>query len=406
MVEMSGIVRLPLIPIFLAYGIGIYLGYFDLPLSPTALILSSLSLLILWTFSLVMKRRIAGTVFAIAFFFLLGVLSIHHYIHPSLSPSHISRFIGFDGISLEGTLYRPPEESHGKTELRVHAQKVIHANQHFPAEGRLLIFSKGKPCPFQMGDRLRVRCELHRPHGFHNPGAFSYERYLSFERIHTIGFLSNEAAWVKIGEGSKYSLLHLIERMRNHIRDFLTQETHLLSSGILKALVLGERGDIPDDIKEQFTVAGIAHLLAISGDHLGIVALLSFSLFLWTLKRSEFLLLFLSVRKWAAGLTIPFILLYTFIAGGGISVIRATIMVITFFLSILFSRERNLLHTLVLAAFLILLFSPPSLFDVSFQLSFLAVLSILYLVPRFFQWWHEKEILPPQGISWRQRGWA
>jgi competence protein ComEC len=81
-------------------------------------------------------------------------------------------------------------------------------------------------------------------------------------------------------------------------------------------------------------------------------------------------------------------------------------MVITFFLSILFSRERNLLHTLALAAFLILLFSPPSLFDVSFQLSFLAVLSILYLVPRLFRWRREEEILLPKESSWKQRLWA
>jgi competence protein ComEC len=227
-----------------------------------------------------------------------------------------------------------------------------------------------------------------------------------FERIHAIGFLNEESAWVRIGEASKYSPLHMIERMRNHIRNYLTKETHPLSSGIFKALVLGERGDIPEEITEQFTVAGIAHLLAISGDHLGIVALLSFSLLLWILKRSEFLLLSISVKKWAAGLTIPFILLYTFIAGGGISVIRATIMVITFFLSILFGRERNLLHTLALAAFLILLFSPPSIFDVSFQLSFLAVLSILYLVPRLFRWQKEEEILLPKETSWKQRLWV
>jgi competence protein ComEC len=406
MAEMSGILRLPLIPIFLSYGIGICLGYFDLPLSSTALIVLALTLLALWALSLVMKRRMVDTVLAIAFFFLLGILSIHHYLRPPLSPSHVSCFVGFDGISLEGTLYRPPEESQGRTQIRIRAQRIIHSSQHFAVEGRLLIFLKEKHPPFQMGDRLRFRCKLHRPRGFHNPGGFSYERYLSFERIHAIGFLNEETAWVKIGEASEYSLLHMIERMRNHIRNFLTKETHPLSSGILKALVLGERGDIPEEITEQFTVAGIAHLLAISGDHLGIVALLSFSLLLWILKRSKFLLLSTSVKKWAAGLTIPFILLYTFIAGGGISVIRATIMVITFFLSILFSRERNLLHTLALAAFLILLFSPPSLFDVSFQLSFLAVLSILYLVPRLFRWWKEKEILPSQETSWRQRLWA
>src|SRR4030067_1828595 len=130
MAEMSGILRLPLIPIFFSYGIGISLGYFDLPLSSTALIVPSLTLLALWALSLVMKRRTVSTVLAIAFFFLLGLLPIHHYIPPPLSPSHISRFVGFDGISLEGTLYCPPEESHGRTQLRIHAQKIIHSKQH------------------------------------------------------------------------------------------------------------------------------------------------------------------------------------------------------------------------------------------------------------------------------------
>lgn len=403
---MTGILRLPLIPIFFAYALGIYVGHLDLPLSSTAWITTTLALLAVWALLLVLKRRIAATVSAIAVFLFLGILSIHPYIRPSFSPAHVSRFIGLDEISLEGTLYRPPEESYGRTQLRIRAQKIIHSSQSFTAEGRLLIFLKGNHPSLHMGDRLRFRCKLHHPRGFHNPGGFSYERHLSFERIHTIGFLNEKTAWVKIGEGSKYSLLHMIETLRNHIRNFLTNEAQPLSSGIFKALVLGERGEIPEEIKEQFTVAGIAHLLAISGDHLGIVALLSFSLFLWILKRSEFLLLTLSVKKWAAGLTLPFILLYTFIAGAGISVIRATIMVTTFFLSILFSRERNLLHTLVLAAFLILLFSPPSLYDVSFQLSFLAVLSILYLVPHLLRMRNQEEVLPAQETPWGQQVWG
>jgi competence protein ComEC len=188
-----------------------------------------------------------------------------------------------------------------------------------------------------------------------------------------------------LGEGYKNPFLLQMESWRDHIRQFLEREGNPLSSGIAKALVLGEQEDIPEEVKEHFIVTGIAHLLAISGDHLGIVALLSFSLMIWILKRSEFLLLTIDVKKWAAALTLPCLLVYTFIAGGGISVIRATLMVITFFVSILFNRERNLLHTLALAAFLILIFSPPSLFDVSFQLSFLAVLSILYFVPRILQ---------------------
>jgi competence protein ComEC len=214
--------------------------------------------------------------------------------------------------------------------------------------------------------------------------------------------LSEEREWVKLGEGFKNPMTLQVERWRDRIRDFLNRETKPPSSSIFKALVLGEQGDIPEEIKEYFVLTGTAHLLAISGDQFGIVALLSFSLFIWILKRSEFLLLSVSVRKWAAGLTIPCIVLYAFIAGGGISVIRAAIMVITFLFSILLNRERNMLHTLALAAFLILIFSPPSLFDVSFQLSFLAVLSILYLVPRILQELKGEEISLFLRTSWKK----
>jgi competence protein ComEC len=308
-------------------------------------------------------------------------------------------------MALEGTVDRPPERTPEGTQLLIRSRNVIVADRHAAVTGDVLLFVREKESPFRMGDRLRVLCRLDRPHGFQNPGGFSYERRLAFERVHTVGFASGEPAWVILGERDHNPILLWVERCRDHIRHFLEQEVASPASSILKALVIGEQRDIPRELSEQFVVTGIAHLLAISGDHLGIVALLSFSLLLWFLKRSEFLLLSTSVKKGAAGLTVPCILFYTLIAGGGISVIRATIMVIVFFLSILFSRERHLLHTLVLAAFLILGVSPPSLFDVSFQLSFLAVLSILTLVPRLLPALKREEWPLPMETPWTKRVW-
>ena len=304
---------------------------------------------------------------------------------------------------MEGIVDRPPQRTPGGTHLEIQSQKVILPDRQIPAEGRLLLVLKEENVPSRMGDRIRFLCKLRSPHGFHNPGGFDYERYLALEGIHVIGFLSIKRGWVKIGEGFGNPILMQIEGWRDGIRIFLTKEAPPLSSGIFKALVLGEQGDIPDEVREHFIRIGIAHLLAISGDHLGIVALLSYSLLLWLLKRSEYVLLSVSVKKWAAALTIPCILLYTFIAGGGISIIRATIMVILFFLSVLFQRERNLLHTLAVAAFLILVLSPPSLSNVSFQLSFLAVLSILYFVPRLLPELKTKEIVPPPDTPFRRK---
>ena len=399
---MSGAFRLPLIPVFIVYTLGIYFGHFDLPFSSQGWILLLLTLLSFWILFLEMKRTQMGSWVPFFIFFLFGIFSIQLYLHPQTFPSHISHFTGMDRISLEGIIDRPPETSRGRTQFVIRSQKVILSNRHIPVDGLLLIFLKEEDSSIRVGDRLRFLCKLYPPHGFHNPGGFSYERHLAFERIHTIGFLSAEKGLVKLGEGFKNPFLLQMENWRDRIRDFLNREANPPTSSIFKALVLGEQGDIPEEVKEYFILTGTAHLLAISGDQFGIVALLSFSLLIWILKRSEFLLLSISVRKWAAGLTIPCIILYAFIAGGGISVIRAAIMVITFLFSILLNRERDLLHTLALAAFLILIFSPPSLFDVSFQLSFLAVLSILYLVPRILREFKQEGISLLLRTSWKK----
>ena len=398
---MSGAFRLPLIPIFIAYTVGIYSGHFNLPFLPQGWIFI-LILLVFWTLLLLIKRTRMGSWVAVSIFFLLGIFSIQLYLHPQHPSSHLIHFTGLERMSLEGIVDRPPERSRGRTQLLLRSQQVIFSNRHIPVNGLALIFLKEEDPFLRVGDRLRLLCKLYPPQGFHNPGGFSYERHLAFERIHMIGFLSKEKGLVKLGEGFKNPFLLQTESWRDHIRDFLNREAHPPTSSIFKALVLGEQGDIPEEIKEYFILTGTAHLLAISGDQFGIVALLSFSLLIWILKRSEFLLLSISVRKWAAGLTIPCIIVYAFIAGGGISVIRAAIMVITFLFSILLNRERNLLHTLALAAFLILIVSPPSLFDVSFQLSFLAVLSILYLVPRILQEFKQEGISLLLKTSWKK----
>lgn len=399
---MTRIFRLPLIPVLIAYAIGIFCGQFNLPFSSQGLLFLSI-LIGLWLLLILLKRSRLASLLALSFFLFFGYFSMHSYFHPKLSPSHISRLIGSDQILIEGTIDRSPQRTLTGTRLLINAQKIISEDRHIPVEGRLLLFTKEHNPLLRIGDRIRFLCRLDQPHGFHNPGVFSYERHLAMERIYAIGFLSGERMWVKIGEGFKNPILLKIESWRDHIRNFLEKEASSPSSSIFQALVLGEQETIPEDVRESFITTGIAHLLAISGDHLGIVALLSFSLLLWLMKRSEFLLLTLPVKKWAAGLTLPCLLLYTFIAGGGISVIRATIMVITFFLSMVIDRQRHLLHTLGLAAFLILLFSPPSLFDVSFQLSFLAVLSILYLVPRVYRNLKKEDLYPPSEASWRQK---
>src|SRR5512136_254298 len=104
---MSGVFRLPLIPIFIVYTSGIYVGHFDLPFLSQGWIL----LLILFGFCtlfLLTKRPRMGSWMALSIFFLLGIFSIQVYLHPQHSPSHISRLTALEKISLEGIIDRPP----------------------------------------------------------------------------------------------------------------------------------------------------------------------------------------------------------------------------------------------------------------------------------------------------------
>lgn len=391
--------RLPLIPILFAYTVGIFLGNLPLSSPPFFFFLVSLSVFFLGTFFLILNKLKWSSFSFIFFFLFLGISSIHLYLHPPLPSNHISRFIGPDPIGIEGIVYRSPQITDHGTQLLIKTHRILLEEQNLPVEGYLLLIFKEREVAIHYGDHLRFLCRLKRPVGFRNLGGFDYERYLAFQRIYAIGFIPHGREWVKLGTRPPHPVLFQIEKWRDSIRDFLIREVNPPFSSIFRALVLGEQGDIPEKIRELFIISGIAHLLAISGDHLGIVAFLSFFLFFWVLKRSEFLLLSFPVKKLASFLTIPFLLLYTLIAGGGISVVRSAIMVIVLFLSILFDRERHLLHSLALAAFLILLFSPPSLFDVSFQLSFLAVLSILYLVPRIVKEFRRDDLPIPLRSS-------
>ena len=213
-IEMGETFRLPLIPVFLAYTVGLYLGHFNFPFFSRAFLFTILGLLAVWGFFITVKKVLWGSWIGIVLFFLLGIFSIQTYLYPPLPPSHISHFIGIDGMALEGTVDRPPRGTQEGTQLLIRSRNVIVADHHFSVNGYVLFFLKEEGSPFHIGDRLRFLCRLYRPRGFQNPGGFSYERTLTFERVYTVGFTSKEQGWVKIGEGFQNPILLWIERWR------------------------------------------------------------------------------------------------------------------------------------------------------------------------------------------------
>ena len=156
-------------------------------------------------------------------------------------------------------------------------------------------------------------------------------------------------------------------------------------------------------MREQFAATGVAHILAISGLHIGIIALASFWLVKNLLKCSTWIMLAIDISKVAAFSTLLPVTAYCFIAGNQIATVRATIMVITYLISIIIGRRDDLWNTLSLAALFILTVSPASLFDISFQLSFVSVMAILYISPpcSSFLFQHTHDPLTPAPVWWK-----
>ncbi|MCI5122881.1 MAG: ComEC/Rec2 family competence protein, partial [Candidatus Electrothrix sp. AUS4] len=174
-------------------------------------------------------------------------------------------------------------------------------------------------------------------------------------------------------------------------------------AGTYQVLLVGNRAGVPDEIQEQFKATGTMHLLAISGLHMSLLALMVGTILGWLLKRSEQILLRTHVPTLAALLTLPILLGYSFIAGMNTPVLRAFIMTLVLFAALILRRQRSLLNLLAAAALVVLLRNPLSLFTASFQLSFSAVASLLLFLPRILPVFSEDH--PAKKTGAEQRSW-
>ena len=196
------------------------------------------------------------------------------------------------------------------------------------------------------------------------------------------GFIKDAAGIVILRENQGNIFKLRLERFRAYLKRFIMENSSSPEGEIIQAMILGDQKEIPKEVMENFNKTGTTHIIAISGFNIGIIAFLSFIVIRLIMKSSTYLLLRFNIVKVSTVFAIVPVIIYTFIAGMGISVVRAAIMAVTFMIAIIFGKDRDLYNSLVLAALIILVVSPPSLFDVSFQLSFMAVWAILFITPR------------------------
>jgi competence protein ComEC len=232
------------------------------------------------------------------------------------------------------------------------------------------------------GDRIRCTTRISLPQRFGLPGEFDFPRFLAFNGVVALGRVSSQDEIVLIRSAAVDSLLRRADKAAHHLGDFIRLSVpDVQVSSILTALLIGDQKRIPVELAEAYTRAGVNHILSVSGFHVGIIAYFIVMIALLLVTSSERLALRFNLRRLVLVLTVPAMLLYLLLTGSAPATARSVIMLTVFVLALCAERETDPLNALLFSAFLLLAIHPPTLFDISFQLSFLALWGILVLVP-------------------------
>jgi competence protein ComEC len=222
---------------------------------------------------------------------------------------------------------------------------------------------------------------------FKTPGIFDYQGFLAAKDIFISGWVIGEQVTVireqeKTGVNTLLRALgYLPEQVRQRVNRFIRDNLSPSIAGTYQALLVGSRAGVPQEIQEHFKATGTMHLLAISGLHMGLLALMVGAIISRLLKRSEQLLLRTHVPTLTLFFTLPVLFGYSFIAGMNTPVLRALIMTFVLFTAFILRRQHSLFHLLAAAALIVLVRNPLTLFTASFQLSFSAVAALVLFLP-------------------------
>lgn len=250
------------------------------------------------------------------------------------------------------------------------------AKEQTPARAR--VTWRGEAFDAVPGDRVSLRAGLRPPPEPVLPGGFDFARQLYFQKIGAVGFAVS-APVVDRGAAKTRAqrLAAAVEKMRVAIARRITEAAPGEGGAIVAAVVTGKREAVSRRAENALRDAGLAHLLAISGLHMGLAAGLIFFSLRFALALIEPLALRFPIKKWAAAAALLSGFFYLVLSGGGWSARRAFIMTAIIFIAILVDRRALSLRNVAVAATIILLTTPEALFHPGFQMSFAAVTALI-----------------------------
>ena len=237
----------------------------------------------------------------------------------------------------------------------------------------------------QIGDRLRLRARLTPPPPPSVPGGFDFQRSAFFDGLGAVGFAVGQPEILEAR--ARGALASAVDRLRDRISERLTEVLPGPTGAVAAALIVGERAGLDEATQAAFRDSGLAHLLAISGLHMGLVAGTLFAGVRLALCLIPGVALRRPVKKIAACMALLGSVAYLVLAGAPVPTQRAFLMTAVVLSAILVDREAVSLRLVALAAFTVLAIRPDVLTGASFQLSFAAVMALVAV----HESWRERE---------------
>lgn len=362
------------LPVFLGLGVGLY---FSLPVEPSfyigvgGLVLSAILLFLLRRSPYKFAASLA--IFAVTLGFAAAQLRTvtveGHFLEREIGPTRVSGKI----VQVE------PKKSGARlllSNVSIAGLEPYEAPRHVRITVR---YGKSDANLASPGDWVRLRAVLRPPAAPAAPGAFDFQRYAFFKEIGATGFALGppdiRQSWQETENIPDFA--DWLGRARlsigNRVRSQLPGETGALAA----ALITAERLAIPEEAVTAMRHAGLAHLLAISGLHIGLVAGLVFFLVRAVLALFPGIAVRYPIKAWAAVVALLAALGYTLLAGATIPTIRSFAMMALVLGAVMIGRRAISMRSVAVAASIILLFHPESLIGPSFQLSFAAVIALV-----------------------------
>lgn len=354
----------------------------------------------------------AGFAWAVLYLLTAATFSLGYYRHvqildPKFPPVHL-RSVMEEGapLYLEGVLRQEPEKLPQRNRWLVRAARVWHPTGAQEITGDLLLTVRSSNRDWRYGDRIRFRVEPRIPRDNGNPGGFDYAAFLARREIYATGFLVSDQN-VELLSRAPPGLWNSLEYLRREIRRFIERSfASRENAALMKALVVGDMGEISREARADFTAAGVNHVLSISGLHVGMLGVVVFFLVRFLGSRSETVALRWNLLKIATFGSFLAVLFYSGLAGTSVPTVRSAIMIGIYELAVLLDREEEIFSSLAFAALLIGLAWPGVVMDISFQLSFLAVLFIVWGSRKMQEWWPvrlRRDELPQERSLWLPR---